>query len=204
MSNAGRLSRQIEADLKAPVYVSLPATFKPALTAYLGRLGPWQALANALTEPDGTPVNVAITMLNGNTQRQLSTGPSALDVFGAVELRDGDITHGNRAAGSDVLGKTSTNSAVDLRLGRIPVEAAFHFHFFRVGDNSLLDMDCPRNYTALRFITSTINGGARPDAGGYLVPIRPDTQRPLWVRLSFPRPLPPVNEWPTRASLEVD
>ena len=202
----GLVARQLETDLKAPVYVNLPPASKTALAAYVARLGPWQALVNAITNADGSPAAVTVTLLNGNTQRQLGGALSALDVFGGVELRDGTIRHGGRAAGSDVAGRTSTNSPVDLRLGKFPVLEPFHFHFFRgaTDANVAVDLPCGENYTAVRLANGLLGGvGARAEGDGWIVPVRPDAQRTLWVRVNFPKPLPAVGDWPTRGALEL-
>ncbi len=202
----GLVARQLETDLKAPVYANIPPAAKTALATYVARLGPWQALVNALTSADGSPAPITVTLLNGNTQRQLGGALSALDVFAGVELRDGTIRHGGRAAGSDVVGRTATNSPVDLRLGKFPVDAPFHFHFFRTaGDSNVaIDLPCGENYTAVRLANGLLGGiGARAEGDGWIVPIRPDAQRTLWVRVSFPRPLPAVGDWPTRGALEL-
>ena len=203
----GLVARQIETDLKAPIYVNLPPQSKTALTTYVARLAPWQALVNALTNADGSPATITVTLLNGNTQRQMGGALSALDVFGAVELRDGTIRHGGRAAGSDVVGRTSTNAPVDLRLGKFPVLEPFHFHFFRgVSDSNVaIDLPCGENYTAVRLANGLLGGvGARAEGDGWIVPIRPDAQRTLWVRVTFPKPLPAVGDWPTRGTLELE
>ena len=44
---------------------------------------------------------------------------------------------------------------------------------------------------------------ARMENGAYVVPIAPDTQHLFWVRLQFPKPLPALDDWPTKDSLEV-
>lgn len=202
---AGRLSRQVEADLKAPVYASLAPSFKAPLAAYAAKLGPWQTIVNALTNDDGSLASCTVTLLNGNQQRQLGGTLSALDVFPAVELRDGTIRHGSRPSGADVAGRTTSNSPVDLRLAKFPVDEAFHFHFFRGANdqNVAVDLPCGENYTAVRLANGLLGGGGRAEGDGWLIPVRPDAQRTLWVRVNFPRPLPAVNDWPTRGSLEV-
>ena len=86
-------------------------------------------------------------------------------------------------------------------LGQFPSGATFHFHFYPT-DGAMVDLDCGRPYTAIRLIHGFFGMG-RVENGSYLVPVSPDTQRQLWVRLQFPKGLPSLETWPTKDSLEI-
>lgn len=205
LSAAGRLAREIDADLKSPL-LTLPPLRNPAtgaLNAYARKLAPWQAVAQTLTKPEGGPVEATISLLAGNAQRQLTTAyDNPLDLWPFVELRNGTYRHAVAAIG-DVRGRTRSDAAGDVQLGRFAVPAPFHFHFYRSQSGPIdVDLRCEDTYTSVRMIQGLF-GPAHLDNGAWIAPVSPDRTHMLWIKLQFPKAPPSRADWPTRDSLEL-
>jgi hypothetical protein len=202
---AGSMLRGIERDLKSPVLAGLRTPAKGELLVYGQKLAPLINIALALSGPDGTPSMCTVTMLSGSKQRELSSNFSALDIWPAIEIRAGSYRHGGRVtSGSAMVGKGSDDKPGDTQLGRFAIDDPFHFHFFKsLGDTRIdVDLPCAENYTAVRLVNELFGAG-RPDGNAWIVPVKADGQRALWLRIEFQKALPPHREWPTKYGLDL-
>ena len=203
LRDAGLLARQIDADLKSPVITPIHNPGRDQLNAFAAKLQSWEMVATALTTADGKPSEVNVSLVSGATQRQMGAPPTTFTIWPAIEMRDGDYRHGSRPSGAQVQGRTRTDAAGDVQLGRFPADAAFHFHAFHTMNEPHVEVPCGDNYSAVRLING-IYGSAqprRPDVAGERAAQRHGSGL---VRLQFARPLPAVRDWPTKYGLELE
>jgi hypothetical protein len=103
-----------------------------------------------------------------------------------------------RAPGSSVV---PVDAPSDVLLGKFRVDDAFRFFVYHIPVGGIGEpVDCGTNWSSLRVLGRF--GGKPVDAGQvWRVSLKPGEPTAVWIQLTFERPLPLLDAWPTIDSL---
>ena len=191
---------RVRQDLSSRVFDNLKSPNKPALLAVSEKLGSLQTVCDALLTPDKSLRLCRVVLLGRKEQFDLSGQQTAMGVYRAVQVRAGTIAHGS-AVKYGTPGRVPTEASAEVELGRFTTYEPFHFHFHTTVEDSrvAVDMPAPAEWTALQLIHE--RAGLRVgDGTQWQVALTPATGKLIWIELRFDKPLPPLDEWPTKLS----
>ena len=220
----------ISQDLQSTIFTSLSKIEQQPAIDFAMKIAPLYNVVDALVLPNGTPARLAVTLFNGQAQKQLS-GPNYAPLptptptptppprsamsklffdIGAppppappptAEVVSTSNWNAIQLVGEGGGGVFPLDSPTDVTLGTFSVEAPFSFAVY----HSLISTDGAQ----------TVDGGGNWSAlrliaklGGtrvgvgqdWRVALMPDQSHGVWVRFSFELPLPPT-PWPTVDSI---
>jgi hypothetical protein len=218
--------------LQSNTFQKMAASSRQALSDFAKGFGRLDALSDALFKPDGSLSTVTVTLLNGQAQRQLSgpdfapaptppPTPPPLRRSGLSQFFKGDtppppppptpsfnprnwnavsISAGGKGRGSSVV---PLDAPSDVLLGKFRVDDGFRPFVYHIPVGGIGEpLDCGTNWSSLRMLGRF--GGKPIDAGQiWRVSLKPGEPTAVWIQLSFERPLPPLDAWPTIDSLGI-
>ncbi|MBV9272282.1 MAG: hypothetical protein JO333_00160 [Verrucomicrobia bacterium] len=220
----------IHQDLQSDIVTKMETGSRQPLTDFTKGLSPIYRILDALLKPDGSLSIVAVTLLNGQAQRQLS-GPD----YAATPTPAPIVEPDNRSLLNKVFtnapevatplpglnynprnwnaiqlvsggksgssGLVGLNTESDVSLGRFRVNDGFHFRVFHTPTGIGAEkIDCGQNWSALRLLGCF--AGKPVDVGQtWRISLKPGEPTAVWVQLSFESPLPALDAWPTIDSL---
>jgi hypothetical protein len=227
VKQAKSLVGMIHRDLTADPFAKLPGAAQQSITDFTKGLNPLLAFTDAIMHADGSLASVALTLVNGQAQRQLSgpdlaPAPTPLPPGAPPRrslLSQLFVSDKPTPAPPPELGYNPRNwNAVELvGTGRlVPVDApadvplrtfkineGFKFRLYHAptgGGGSDL-VNAGENWAALRALARF--GGKSIDASGQVwrLSLKPGEPTAVWVQLAFEQPLPPPQNWPTLDTL---
>jgi hypothetical protein len=222
--DAKGLIAAIRHDVQSDAVSKLPPTTRQSLNDFAKGLNSVDALCDALMKQDGTLSTAAITLMNGQAQKQLS-GPDLAPLPTPPPVPTpprrsllSQLFVGDKPAPTPIptppynirnwnsvqLGGTHVvpvDIPSDVLLGKVRVNESFRFALYHTptGGGGGESINLGTNWSVLRLL----GRGAKPVDAGQLwrVSLKPGEPTAVWLQIGFERPLPSLDAWPTIDSL---